>query len=268
MIKTYRLPLVGTSWKMNKTNSEALVYLERLQQRLTGQSRVSVFVLPPFTALAEVQGFLRDSQSNIMLGSQNAHWDDAGAFTGEVSVPMLKEIGCEFVEINHQERRHWFGETDETANWKIRAALRHGLAPIICLGEENREAWPEVESFLRKQLARLLQDVDGAAATGVILAYEPRWAIGVAEAAPPSHVALVHAMLRQLLAEKYNAAVAKAVPILYGGSVNLQNASELMVLPEVDGLFVGRAALDADSFARLVEISGEAYVRRRFGGPV
>lgn len=256
MISTspYHKPLIGTSWKMNKTNREAIRYLERLQERMKTIA-ASVFILPPFSVLSDARKFLQHSNSEIIIGSQNVHWDDCGAFTGEVSAPMLKEIGCQFVEINHQERRRWFGETNETANWKIHAVLRHGMSPIICLGDEKKEDWPLTEAFLRYQLLQLLAGVGPELAGNLILAYEPLWAIGAAEAAPASHVAQVHLLLRQLLTEKYSKPVASSIPILYGGSVSRQNATELSQLPNVDGLFVGRAALDPDGLADLVQMS-------------
>ncbi len=256
--RPYCKPLIGTSWKMNKTNQEALAYLQRLQERLKDVSAASVFILPPFSALSETRRFLQESDSPLLFGSQNVHWDDAGAFTGEVSAPMLKEIGCQFVEINHQERRHWFSETNETANWKIHAVLRNSMSPIICLGEEKRETWDLTEAFLRYQLLQLLAGLEPAAAANIILAYEPLWAIGATEAASPAHVAQVHALLRRLLTEKYGTTVAQAIPLLYGGSVNRQNAAELSLLPEVDGLFVGRAALEPDGLADLVELALQA----------
>ncbi|CUH96051.1 hypothetical protein P22_2139 [Propionispora sp. 2/2-37] len=251
---SYQKPLIGTSWKMNKTNREAIAYLTRLQERVKTIA-ASVFILPPFSVLSDACKFLQHSGSNIIIGSQNVHWDDYGAFTGEVSAPMLKEIGCQFVEINHQERRRWFGETNETANWKIHAVLRHGMFPIICLGDEKREEWPLTEAFLRYQLLQLLTGIGPEVATNLILAYEPLWAIGAAEAAPTIHIAQVHSLLRQLLAEKYGETIANAIPLLYGGSVSRKNAAELSTLPNVDGLFIGRAALEADGLADLLEMA-------------
>lgn len=174
----YQKPLIGTSWKMNKTNSEALAYAARLQERVSDVADTSVFILPPFSALSDTQRLLAEKGSNVIIGAQNVCWEEAGAFTGEVSAPMLKEIGCRFVELNHQERRKYFGETDETANWKAQAVLRHGMTPIICLGEERREDWLLTEAFLRKQLLQLLHNIDAEQVVNVILAYEPLWAIG------------------------------------------------------------------------------------------
>lgn len=248
-------PLIGTSWKMNKTNNEAVQYTERLQKRMKNISEATVFILPPLTAVSDVGRLLRQSSSQIIYGAQNVHWDDAGAFTGEVSAPMLKDLGCYFVEINHQERRKYFNETDETANLKIKAVLKHKMSPIICLGDEKNKDWPMTEAFLHYQLYNLLDEVNSEEADRLILAYEPRWAIGTIEAAPPSHVDKVHTLLRRLLSEKYGDIIAKCIPILYGGSVTKKNAAELIQLKDVDGLFIGRAALDPDGLADIVEIA-------------
>lgn len=248
-------PLIGTSWKMNKTNNEAVQYIERLQERLRNILDVTVFVLPPFTAVSDVGRLLQQPDNNIVYGAQNVHWDDKGAFTGEVSAPMLKELGCSFVEINHQERRKFFNETDDTANLKIKAVIKHKMSPIICLGDEKHKDWPVTEAFLHYQLYNLLDEVNGEEAISLILAYEPRWAIGTVEAASPLHVDKVHTLLRRLLSEKYGDTIAKCVPLLYGGSVTPKNAAELIQLKDVDGLFIGRAALDPDGFADIVEIA-------------
>jgi triosephosphate isomerase len=248
-------PLIGTSWKMNKTNNEAVQYIERLQERMENKSDATVFILPPLTAVSDVGRLLQKSNSKIIYGAQNVHWDDAGAFTGEVSAPMLKELGCHFVEINHQERRKFFNETDETANLKIKAVLKHKMSPIICLGDEKHKDWLMTEAFLQYQLYNLLDEVNSEEAAGLILAYEPRWAIGMVEAASPSHVDKVHTLLRRLLSEKYDDTIAECIPLLYGGSVTKKNAAELIQLKDVDGLFIGRAALDPDGLADIVEIA-------------
>ena len=260
------VPLVGTSWKMNKTSRQAQDYLEKVGELLPSPA-ADLFVLPPFTALYPVSRQLREGASQIGFGAQNVHWDDLGAFTGEVSAPMLTELGCRYVELNHQERRRWFGETDQTANWKVQAALRHGLTPILCLGEELQQDWPEVERFLEGQLGRLLDGVSREDSGELVLAYEPRWAIGAAQAASAGHVARVHGYLRQHLAERFGPEPARRTRIIYGGSVTLENTPELVALPEVDGLFIGRAALDPAGFAAIVQAALPAWAAAGKGSP-
>lgn len=251
----FQRPLIGTSWKMNKTNNEAVEYTKRLQECVNDITDATIFILPPLTAINDIGRLLKNSSSKIIYGAQNVHWDDAGAFTGEVSAAMLKELGCDFVEINHQERRKYFNETDETANLKIKAALRYEMSPIICLGDEKRKDWSMTKAFLQYQLCNLLDEVHIEDAKRIILAYEPRWAIGTVEAAPPSIVDKVHTFLRYLLSEKYGDAISREIPILYGGSVTQKNAAELIQLKDVDGLFIGRAALDPDGLTDIVQIA-------------
>ena len=254
-VNALKKPYIGTSWKMNKTNREAIHYMQRLEKRLQTNIDATVFILPPLTVISEVSQLFHANSSNLIYGAQNVHWDDAGAFTGEVSAPMLKELGCSFVEVNHQERRKYFNETDETANFKIKAILKHEMSPIICLGDETRKEWSMTKAFLQYQLYNLLDGIQAKDAKRVILAYEPRWAIGTSEAAPVDVVGNVHSLLRALLQEKYDAATADSIPILYGGSVTKENAAGLIRLKDVDGLFIGRAALDPDGLADIVEIA-------------
>jgi L-erythrulose 1-phosphate isomerase len=244
---------VGTSWKMTKTLAEARTYAEALAAaaRATGADRwpgVQPFVIPPATALSTVRQALPAS-SGVRLGAQNAHWEDAGAWTGEVSVPQVADAGAELVEIGHSERREHFGDTDEVVRRKVHAALRHGLVPLLCVGETGdvRDAGGSVEHVLAQAHAAL-DDVDDVDDLGrVLIAYEPVWAIGEhGRAATPDDIAGVVAAL----AQDFGGSVEG---LLYGGSVNRANALELMAVEHVSGLFIGRAAWDVDGFVAILD---------------
>ena len=255
--------ITGTGWKMNKTPAEASLYLRALLPLLRDAdlSRVEVFVLPPFTSLATVASLL--NASAIGFGAQNMHWDDSGAWTGEVSAPMLVETGCRYVEIGHSERRTHFGETDDTVNRKVLTALRHLLIPILCIGETHDEKTRgDTEPVLLHQIDAALRGVRSDAVPDVILAYEPRWAIGQAEAAPPAYINDVHRFIRSHIARQHGIVSAEQTRIIYGGSVNLNNAAEIVEQADVDGLFVGRAALEPHNFVHLIKLAEVEALRR------
>ena len=246
---------IGTSWKMNKTNEEAVAYIRELAGeigKLEGMQEVQLFVLPPFTAVKDVADTIRDAKLPVLYGAQNVCWAENGAWTGEVSADMLKALGCSLVEVNHQERRKYFNETNETANLKIRQILKYGMRPIVCFGDEVRCEWPETQGFLQKQMDELLMDVPADQASDIILAYEPMWAIGKAAAAPVEVIDKVHSFIRGILTQKYGETVSASVRILYGGSVTVQNARSVMQVLDVDGLFIGRAALTAAGYVEIV----------------
>jgi triosephosphate isomerase len=229
---------VGTSWKMNKTRAEALVFAHALREAEGAREpRVQRFVIPPFTALAEVCAAL--DGTSVKVGAQNGHWEDAGAWTGEVSMSQIRDCGATLVEIGHSERRKHFGETDETVGLKAAAALRNGLTPLICIGEhaEDKEAG-RADEVLSREVTAALTPIAGADAT-VLLAYEPVWAIGEkGEPAEPSY-----ADERQdRIAEVARGIMGRSIPVLYGGSVNPGNCAELIACPHIDGLFIGRSA--------------------------
>lgn len=237
MSRTFR---VGTSWKMNKTIAETEAYLRELVA-VALPPEVEVFVVPPFTALDAARRMIAGAP--IRLGAQNMHWAEAGAHTGEISAPMLVECGVEIVELGHSERRADQGETDETVNAKVRAALAHGLRPLVCVGDRAEElaAGASTETVLR-QVKMAFAGCDPATLAGAMVAYEPVWAIGEAgRVAEPEHVAAVHAGLRAGLASVGLA----DLPLLYGGSVDADNAAGLAAITDVDGVFVGRAAWTA-----------------------
>ncbi len=247
-------PWIGTSWKMNKTRAEAVAFARSLADAAgTFADSVNAFVLPPFPLIDPVARELEDV--NIRVGSQNVHWEEFGAFTGEVSAPMLTEIGASMTAIGHAERRRHFGETDHTVRAKAAAALRFGLTPLICVGESaaERETGSHIPFVVRQTLIALAGLTDEEVAR-TMLAYEPVWAIGVGSTpATAGQADEMHAILRETLIDEYGAA-GHAVPILYGGSVNLDSAPELVVAPHIDGLFVGRAAWNVDGFVQLAQL--------------
>jgi len=242
-------PLIGTSTKMNLTRSEAAAYARRIVERLAGVSGTVVFVLPPFTAIDVVRDAF--AGTSLVYGAQNVHDQDVGPYTGEVSAPMLADLGCRVIEVGHSERRRDECETDELIARKVAAILRHGMWPLVCVGESgaDREAGVDAEVVYR-QLDTILGSLPIESLGQLIVAYEPWWAIGVgAEVAPLDHVCHMHASIRAWL--NRCGPPGETVPILYGGSVDASNAQGLLDTPDVDGLFVGRAALDPDVFAAI-----------------
>ncbi len=242
-----RRKFVCGNWKMFKTASEADQLVRDLRSRLSS-GQVQVAVAPPFTALAAARAALTGSP--IQLFAQNCHWEKQGAFTGEISAPMLKELGCDGVILGHSERRQLFFETDEMVGRKVRAALEAGLHPIVCCGEtlqerEGNKTWEVVSRQLRGAL-------DASTAQQVTIAYEPVWAIGTGKVATTAQAQEVHAQIRGLLRELGGAAAADSVRVQYGGSVKPDNAAELLAQPDIDGALVGGASLKADDFARII----------------
>jgi len=243
-----RRKFICGNWKMHKTSAEAVQLVRELRDRLKTQAQVAV--APPFTALQAVKQALQGS--DIQLFAQNCHHEKQGAFTGEVSAPMLVELGCDGVILGHSERRQYFGETDEGVNRKLRAALEAKLHPIVCVGEtlQEREAgrtWEVVSRQVRGAFAGLQGDAIGRST----VAYEPVWAIGTGKVATTAQAQEVHGQIRGLLRELAGAPVADAVRIQYGGSVKASNIVELMAQPDIDGALVGGASLDPDEFARI-----------------
>ncbi|XXF75693.1 triose-phosphate isomerase [Myxococcaceae bacterium GXIMD 01537] len=250
-----RRKVVAGNWKMNKTVPEALALVRELRGLVSSVDGVEVVVAPPFVALAAVAKELEGS--NIRLAAQNCHWEASGAFTGEVSAPMLKDVGCTYVIVGHSERRQFFGETDETVNKRARAVLKAGLTPILCVGETlaEREANRTLE-VVERQVAGALAGFSAAEVAGFVLAYEPVWAIGTGRTATSDQAQEVHAAIRQQLGRLYDGRTAGRVRIQYGGSVKPDNAAELMGKPDVDGALVGGASLKAADFAAIVRGAG------------
>jgi triosephosphate isomerase len=247
-----RRPLLAGNWKMYKTVPEGVALAQEIRAGLALPLKDrDVLVAPPFTALAAIAEALRGS--DVFLGAQNMHWEREGAFTGEVSPVMLKQIGCSHVILGHSERRHIFGESDETVARKTRAAVDNGLTPILCVGE----TLPERESSLtlevvERQLERALRALTPDEVSRAIVAYEPVWAIGTGRTATPAQAQEVHAFIRKRLGATHGEPAATALRILYGGSLKPDNVDGLMAEPDVDGALVGGASLKADSFLRIV----------------
>jgi triosephosphate isomerase len=246
-----RRPVIAGNWKMYKTQAEARAYFSVFAPLVQGSTHCDIIVAPPFTALAASVEAVKGTM--ISIAAQNMHGKPEGAFTGEVSAAMLVEVGCRGVIIAHSERRQFFGETDETANIKVKAALAAGLTPILCVGEllAQREAG-KTEEVLERQFSGGVAALTGAEFSRIILAYEPVWAIGTGRTATPEHAESVHGAIRGVLLERYGRERASAVRIIYGGSVNAENVDTLCSKPDIDGALVGGASLKADSFARIV----------------
>jgi triosephosphate isomerase len=240
-------PLVAGNWKMHVTIPEARDLVAAILRALPGLAGARLLLLPPFTALAEVAGLVEGT--GVEVGGQDIFWEDKGAFTGEISGPMLRDAGCSHVLVGHSERREHFGETDATVNRKVRAALKSGLQPVVCIGETLDERRAEkVSAKVDAQLEEGLQGLTCGDLGRVILAYEPVWAIGTGETATPAQAGEVHTHIRGRLAEKYGNAPASCAIILYGGSVKPANSYALFKEKDIDGFLVGGASLDADAY--------------------
>jgi triosephosphate isomerase len=236
---------------MHKTSSEASAFIPQLVDRLPYPLNCELILAPPFTALESVRSAL-GSSSQIGLAAQNLHWQSHGPFTGEVSGPMLRDLGCRYVIVGHSERRTLFGERDEEVRKKVLAALTHGLGPILCVGESLAERENgQTESVVITQLKRALADRSAGELSQIAVAYEPIWAIGTGRAATVEQAVTVHRSIRGYIATGWNEEIASATRILYGGSVTTQNIDSLLASEEIDGALVGGACLDPDSFARI-----------------
>ena len=247
-----RTPIIAGNWKMHKTIAEAVLLARQVREAVVDIKGVEVVLCPPFTALSAVEDVITDSK--IGLGAQNMHWEEQGAFTGEVSPLMLKGW-CDYVILGHSERRQYFGETDEGVNKKIKAALAHHLNPIVCVGENlaQNEAG-ETEAFVGGQVKAAFADISAEQALKVVVAYEPIWAIGTGRNAEPADANnIIGGVIRGMLAQIYNEEIAQQIRIQYGGSVKPDNIEAFMSQPDVDGALVGGASLKADSFAALVK---------------
>ncbi len=245
-----RKAVIAGNWKMHKTIGEARLLARAVKAGAADVSQCEVVMAPPFTALATVAEEIRGT--SLVLAAQNVHWETKGAFTGEISIPMLKEIGCGMVIIGHSERRQYFGETDASVNRRVRAVLESELEPIVCIGETltEREAGKH-HSVVAQQLAGGLDGLTRRDLLRIILAYEPVWAIGTGRTASPETAQEMHRMIREWLSGKFGEE-AQEVRILYGGSVKPDNIDALMLQPDIDGALVGGACLEADSFLRII----------------
>ncbi len=250
-----RIPYVVGNWKMNKTASEASLFVREFLRQCPPITGIQIGLAPPFTALQTVHEAL-GSDTPYHLGAQDMFWEDKGAFTGEVSGPMLRDLGCRFAIIGHSERRHYFGEQDEWTNKKVVAALRSDLQAILCVGETLAERKAGLtEGVVTHQLRSGLAGLDKEHMSRVALAYEPVWAIGSGQAATPEQAVSVHRVLRKAVQDHWNAETANALTILYGGSVTPQNIGGFVSSEEIDGALVGGACLDPASFVTLAKIA-------------
>ncbi|MFB1479676.1 triose-phosphate isomerase [Corallococcus sp. RDP092CA] len=251
-----RRKIVAGNWKMNKTVPEALALVRELRGAVAALGdKVEVAIAPPFVALQPLHVALEGAP--IQLAAQNCHWEPSGAFTGEISAPMLVELGCAYVIVGHSERRQFFGETDATVNKRAKAVKAAGMTPILCVGETlaEREA-NQTLTVVERQVRGGLDGFSGADVAGFVLAYEPVWAIGTGKTATTAQAQEVHAAIRSLLGRMYDEGTAGRVRIQYGGSVKPDNAAELLGQPDVDGALVGGASLKASDFVAIVKAAG------------
>lgn len=253
-----RRPLVSGNWKMNLNHFEAIQLVQKLSY-LIGKDELAVADVslhPPFTDVRSVQTVIEGDRLSFALGAQNCHWEDKGAFTGEVSPVFLAKLGVQYVIVGHSERRQHFGETDDVVAKKVESVLRHAMTPIVCVGETRDER--EAGITLTRVETQVLGSIAGRSAeqvAGLVLAYEPIWAIGTGLTATASDAQEVCASIRTVVSKKWGAGAAESVRVQYGGSVKAGNVAELMAQPDIDGSLVGGASLDADEFARIVQYS-------------
>jgi triosephosphate isomerase len=247
-----RRPIIAGNWKMFKTLGETRAFFDAVIPEIQNVEHCDIVVAPPFTALAvaveEAEG------TRVAISAQDVHWETEGPFTGEISAPMLADVGCEYTIIGHSERRQYFGETDESVDKKVRAVIGAGLQAIVCVGETltERDAGQAVE-VVRRQVHNGIGRLTEPNLSNIIVAYEPVWAIGTGRTATPEVAAEMHSEIREIIADIYSAAAADAIRILYGGSVKIENISALMSKEEIDGALVGGASLDPASFVAIIK---------------
>jgi len=246
-----RTPLIAGNWKMYKTSSEARETAARLVELVADVNDVETMIAPTFTALESVAGVTKDSR--VFLGAQDLFWEKEGAYTGQISADMLVDVGCRYVIIGHSERRQYFGETDETVNKKIKAAIAAGLKPVVCVGETEAERESgQTFSVLDKQLKLGLKGYFVEDLSDLVIAYEPVWAIGTGKTATEKQAQEAHQYIRSLVQELFGDAFSGTMRILYGGSVKPANIAGLMAMADIDGALVGGASLDPESFSQII----------------
>jgi triosephosphate isomerase (TIM) len=251
-----RKPLMSGNWKMNHNHLEAIQVVQKLAYRLdkSDYDAVDVSVHPPFTGLRSIQTLIDADKIPMALGAQNCYWEESGAFTGEVSAPMLAKLNVTYCIVGHSERREVFGESDDDVRRKLEAVWKAGMTPILCVGEtdEEREAG-STEEKVTGQVNSALEGVDGERVAAMVVAYEPIWAIGTGKTATPDDAQEAIGLIRRVVGELHGSEVADALRIQYGGSVKSSNIGELMAQPDIDGALVGGASLDPDEFAQIVQ---------------
>jgi triosephosphate isomerase len=262
MTATPKPPFVAGNWKMHMTIPEARNLAAAIVKASGELAEAEIVVAPPFTALSEIKKILEGSP--VRLAAQNLFWEDKGAYTGEVSAPLLKDAGCRYVIIGHSERRQYFGETDAGVNSKIKAALKHDLLPIVCIGEslDERERG-ETNNKVEQQLLGGLDGINSDDFRQIVIAYEPIWAIGTGKTATPGQAEDVHAFVRGKLAQRYGNGPADYAIILYGGSVKPANSFALLSEKNIDGFLVGGASLEAESFIQITKEAIKAYKEKK-----
>ena len=245
--------IIAANWKMNKNMKEVFLFIDKLKKRYIGKKRNSIILFPPYPYVMLTQELLKNT--DISYGLQNIHWESSGAFTGEVSPLMARDLGCQYAIIGHSERRNIFFENDEMINKKIKAALAEGIIPVLCLGEdmearrENRH-----RDIIRKQLYEGMADADISLQNRIIIAYEPVWAIGSGATAASNQIEEMHGYINSLLCELYGSDIASGIPVLYGGSVNPGNIQDLAVVKNVSGFLIGGASLKVKDFLKIIEL--------------
>ena len=247
-----RIPVIAGNWKMNKTILESIALVKELKDFVRDTKGVDIVICPPFTSLWVIREII--NETNIHLGAQNLYKEEKGAFTGEISPLMLKDLGCEYVILGHSERRKYFKETSDEIAEKTKIAFTHNLIPIVCVGEnlEERESG-QYKKIIEKEIKALFCEIDSVFAAKLIIAYEPIWAIGTGKSSNPEDADSIIKFIRQLFYSQYGSKVAEQIRILYGGSVNAKNISEFMDKSDVDGALVGGASLHALSFSQIIK---------------
>lgn len=244
-------PIIAANWKMHKTVAESVDFSQRLARECQDLKERKVIIAPPATALYSVSQALKGS--SVHLSAQNMHWEEKGAFTGEISASMLVDIGCEYVLIGHSERRTLFGETNKTVNKKLKTALNFGLKPIVCIGESLHERESEATfDVIKKQLKEGLNNISTGDIEFVSIAYEPVWAIGTGKTATPELAEEVHRFIREIISSGFGEGAGAETAVIYGGSVNPENIRVLMDKPNINGALVGGASLDVESFTGII----------------
>lgn len=242
--------IVGSGWKMVKTYKDSILTAMDLKRNMEGFHDFPVVIFPSFPAIPEIARRVGED-SAVKIGGQDMFWEE-GAYTGEISGRMLLEIGCRYVEINHQERRRFLREDDEMANRKLMAALKLGLHPFLCVGEEEKGSKEEVRAFISRQMNVLLRGVTANQVGSIIFAYEPMWAIGQKASANSEHIQCVHELIRQVIKELYDISVAQKTLIVYGGGIRMDTYLDIAMLPDVNGLFTTGCGIYADTYSELV----------------
>ena len=249
-----RKPMIAGNWKMHKTAGQAVFLVQDLAGLVERVKDVEIVVCPPYIALKSISTIIEMDKLNICLGAQNVYWEEKGAFTGEISPVMLKDLRVDYVIVGHSERRHIFGDTNEIVNKRLKAVLAHDMKPILCVGETQEEREEEKTfDIIKEQIFESLADISSEEMENVVIAYEPVWAIGTGLTATPEQANDATRNIRALVGSLYNPEIAMITRILYGGSVKPDNIAELMDEPDIDGALAGGASLDAQSFAKIIK---------------